>query len=142
MVNFVAAQALAKKLIEANGRDITLIKLSEVPADTSKPWRGPTSAAVFLPGTPDPTVVVKKGYTTKAVFVKSETEMGMDFADATGTLVRNGELAFLIPAVDLEPEEVEEFDSIDDGGRTWKIIDVDLLKPGPLRIMYVLKVTG
>ena len=41
MVDYTALAATATRLIEANGRSITVLARSQLPDDSAKPWRGP-----------------------------------------------------------------------------------------------------
>ena len=129
MVDYVSFQNLAERLIEANGRTISLVRRDQDnPADPAKPWRGSTEAATI-------TVVVK------GVFIEFEKE------DFDGTLVRRGDKRVLIADKSVIDEggsaanlKIEDYDHILDGGVRWKIMKAELIEPGPLRIMFDLQV--
>ena len=48
MVDFVSLAATAQRLIEENGRSVTLFRKDRTPANAAEPWRGPDLTA------PDP----------------------------------------------------------------------------------------
>ena len=129
MVDYVAFRSLAERLIEANGRDISLVRRDQDnPTDPAKPWRGSTEAATI-------TVVVK------GVFIEFEKE------DFDGTLVRRGDKRILIADKSVTDEggsatnlKIEDYDHVLDGGTRWKIMKAELIEPGPLRIMFDLHV--
>ena len=129
MVDYVSFQNLAERLIEANGRDLSLVRRDQDnPVDPAKPWRGSTEAATI-------TVVVK------GVFVDFEKQ------DFDGSLVRRGDKRVLIAAKSVTDEggsaanlKIEDYDHVLDAGVRWKIITAELVEPGPLRILFDLQV--
>lgn len=128
MVNFVSFQNLAERLIEENGRTISLVRRDQDnPTDPAKPWRGSTEAAEI-------TVVVK------GVFIEYEK---MDF---DGSLVRRGDKRLLVAAKSVTDEssasnlKIEDYDHVLDGLVRWKIITAELIEPGDLRIMFDIQV--
>jgi hypothetical protein len=129
MVDYVSFRNLAERLIEANGRTISLVRRDQDnPTDPAKPWRGSTEAAEI-------TVVVK------GVFIEFEKE------DFDGTLVRRGDKRVLIAAKSVTDEgggaanlKIEDYDHILDGGTRWKIMKAELIEPGDTRILFDLHV--
>jgi hypothetical protein len=129
MVDYVSFQNLAERLIEANGRDLSLVRRDQVNlTDPTKPWRGSTEVDTI-------TVVVK------GVFIDFEKE------DFDGSLVRRGDKRVLIAAKSVTDEggnasnlKIEDYDHILDAGVRWKIITVETIEPGPLRIMFDIQV--
>lgn len=129
MVNYVSFQNLAERLIEANGRDLSLVRRDQGnPTDPAKPWRGSTEVDTI-------TVVVK------GVFIEFEKE------DFDGTLVRRGDKRVLIADKSVTDEggsasnlKIEDYDHVLDGGTRYKILSAELIEPGPLRIMFDLQV--
>ena len=128
MVNFVSFQNLAERLIEENGRTISLVRRDQGNlTDPAKPWRGSTEA--------DEITVVVKG-----VFIEYEK---MDF---DGSLVRRGDKRLLVAAKSVTDEssasnlKIEDYDHVLDGGVRWKIITAELIEPGDLRIMFDIQV--
>ncbi len=127
-LDYVSFQNLAERLIEENGRTISLVRRDQGnPTDPSKPWRGSTEA--------DEITVVVKG-----VFVEFEKQ------DFDGTLVRRGDKRILIADKSVNDEssasnlKIEDYDHVLDGGVRWKIITAELIEPGDLRIMFDIQV--
>lgn len=129
MVDYVAFRNLAERLIEANGRTLSLVRRDQGnPTDPSKPWRGSTEAGEI--------VVVVQG-----IVIEFEKE------DFDGTLVRRGDKRILIADKSVIDEggsatnlKIEDYDHVLDGGTRWKIMTAELIEPGPLRIMFDLHV--
>lgn len=125
MVDFASFRNLAERLIEANGRELSLVRRDQGnPTDPAKPWRGSTEAGTI-------TVVVK------GVFIEFEKE------DFDGTLVRRGDKRVLIADKSVTDEggsaanlKIEDYDHILDGGTRWKIMKAELIAPGDTRIMF------
>lgn len=119
MVNYVRAAATAKRLIEENGRDVTLVRKNQTSADNAKPWRGPATAVNVTVGT------------VKAVFYPIDEE------DEKGGLLRRGEEKMMIAHDSLAvPEDLEDIDHVSDGGRIYKVVKACPLGPGDVRIAY------
>ena len=127
-LDYTSFQNLAERLIEANGRTLSLVRRDQGnPTDPAKPWRGSTEA--------DEITVVVTG-----VVVEFEKE------DFDGSLVRRGDKRILIADKSVNDEssasnlQIEDYDHVLDGSVRWKIINAELIEPGPLRIMYDLHV--
>ena len=128
-LNYTKFRLLAERLIEANGRDISLVRRDQGnPTDPNKPWRGSTEA--------DEIIVVVKG-----VFTEFEKE------DFDGTLVRRGDKRVLIADKSVIDEgggaanlKIEDYDHILDGGTRWEIMKAELIEPGSTRILFDLHV--
>ncbi len=129
MVDYASFRNLAERLIEANGRDLSLVRRDQDnPTDPAKPWRDSTEAATI-------TVIVK------GVFIEFEKE------DFDGSLVRRGDKRVLIADKSIIDEGgsaanliIEDYDELVDAGVRWKIINADTIEPGDTRIMYDLHV--
>ena len=119
MVNYVKAAATTKRLIEANGRDVTLVRKNQTPADANKPWRSPATAVNVTVGT------------VKAVFYPIEEK------DEDGGLLRRGEEKMMIAHDSLaSPSDLEDIDHVSDNGRIYKVVTACPLGPGSVRIAY------
>lgn len=117
MVNYASLAATAQRLIEANGRDVTLVKLSEVPADAAKPWRGTTDAPTEVTAK-----AVMRGYTKEEV---------------DGDLIRRGDQEAIIAELSVPGQEIEEFELLrDDEDQEWRIMNVEKVRPGPLTLVF------
>lgn len=122
MVNYTSLAATAKRLIESNGRDVTLVRLSETPVIPSQPWRGTTTASTTV--------------TAKAVIVAFLEE------EVDGELIRRGDLRAVIAENSIVPSQpIEDFTLLrDDENQEWKILDVQKVRPGPVTIVYKLQI--
>jgi hypothetical protein len=121
MVNYVRIAATAKRLIEENGRDVTLIKKTRAPADSAAPWRGPTS--------PGNTTVD----TIKAVIYPKEEK------NSEGELVYMGyEVAMLAHDSLAAPSDLTTLDAVVDEGLTYKVTKASKIGPGDTVITYEL----
>ena len=128
-LNYTSFQNLAERLIESNGRTLSLVRRDQGnPVDSAKPWRESTEAAEIT-------------VTVLGVFIEFEKE------DFDGTLVRRGDKRVLIAAKSVTDEggsasnlKIEDYDHVLDATTRWKIITAELIEPGPLRIMFDLQV--
>lgn len=118
-----------KRLIAENGRDITLYKLSKTTADPNKPWKGP--------GTPVP----GGAYATKGVFAVPATSIptesrGLAFDWVSKDLLSQARHVILVAALDA-PDLRDYTSFVDEDGKSQGIIWGQLLKPGPVGLLYV-----
>lgn len=117
--------ALAKRLIDKNGRPITIVNLGETPADPTKPWRGAADAraeATEVPG-------------TGAFVTGAPGELGITFENGAPD-----SQVVLFPAADDDGETLEDFDEIVDGSTRWRIVETKILQPGTTRFIYAFLV--
>ena len=129
MVDYASFRLLAERLIEENGRDLSLVRRDQGnPTDPAKPWRGSTEA--------DEITVVVKGVV-----------IGFEKEDFDGTLVRRGDKQILIADKSVIDEggsasnlKIEDYDHVLDGDVRWKILTAELIEPGDTRIMFDLHV--
>ena len=138
MVDFVRASATAKRLIEKNGRVVSLFKLNREADDSTKPWRGSTRRPNIAQG--------GGGIAVKMAFVPPRgTGLGKNIErdPATGALsVLFDEVGLLasdsIPAP-FTPKDVEEADTvIDDDDSVWRIVVREHLRPADKSVMFSL----
>jgi len=128
--DYTGNAATAKRLVEKFGRAVTVYKRSRTPADAGKPWQGPTDTpadfatfiAVFVPAA---------GGGLGKILVDKAAEL-----DVTIT-----QEVILSPESDLT-FDLNDADSILDGGRAYKVHVREELKPGDLSLLFVLGVTG
>lgn len=128
-MNYVRLALLAKRLIDANGRDISLFKLDATAANALKPWRGPgvqtTSDQV----------------TTRAVFAIGNTSIptesrGLAFDWVDKELLKVTRHVCLVAASGLP--DLTEYKVINDGdAKNWNILWGQCLQPGTERLLYV-----
>lgn len=134
MTNYPRAAATAKRLIEANGRTVTLRKENRLPADNSKPWRGPDTTAA-----PD----VSEGgasLTVLACFVGvSGTSLGKRAKDVADASLKDLQSVALVASSSLSgTPDLSQFDTLIDGSQIYRIIATEELRPSTLSIMWEL----
>lgn len=123
MVNYVRSAATAKRLIEENGRTVTLYRKVRTPVDVAKPWRGPDTT----PATPDPNIVAQ----VKAVIYPVKEE------DVDDGLVRLGMQTAMVAHDSLSPtQDLSDIDAIKDGSYTYKVVKAVVIGPGDVKLVY------
>lgn len=131
MVNFTNAAATAKRLVEANGRSVSLVKHNRTPDSSSAPWRG--SATTPASGTGgDP------GTSVLACFVSDAGGLGREVRDLDGQLVTEFDQTCLVAATSAPGIDLEAYDRVLDGGVSWKIVGRAQLKPASTSVLWVL----
>lgn len=126
-IDYTEMAAVAQELIDDNGRDVTLIRWKQAPADANKPWEGPDDPR----GTPDAT------NTIKGCFVPtSGSGLGKDTIDEDA-LKRTAEVCLIVPGAGFDLATANE---LIDGGVHKKITFVQTLKPGATVLLYYMGV--
>lgn len=118
-MDFVRMAALAKKLIEANGRTVTFVQLA-APTDPAKPWRADAP-------------VVAASVTQKAAFVSlSSRHLGIELTqEQLNSRANELVLAGAAPSLDLL-----HVNQIIDGTETFSIEWVQTVKPADTAVFY------
>ncbi len=124
MADFTALAAVAKTLIDANGRTVSIVRKGSHAQDSDMPWRGTDDY-------PETTI------TGKAVFV-SESDLGHTVRDSEDT--RRADKVALFAANDDGGHSLEEFHVIVDGSVEWKIGRAEVLQPADTRLLYMFEV--
>ena len=124
MADFVKLAKTAKRLIEANGRQVSVLKQAAVPADPAKPWRGQNTAPVAT-------------VSGKAVFV-SPGDLGIVQQNLDN--VKRADMVALFAAANDAGQTLEKFDLIQDGTVLWKILRAELLQPATKKMLYMFEV--
>lgn len=127
MVNYVRLAAVAKRLIETNGRTVTLYRRSTTPADPTKPWRGADE---------DDTETLD---VIGAFVGDTDTDLGQLLALAGGTLTGRSGKVLLVAADSAPAEDLESFNGVLDGDVSWAIQSIETLAPGPVILMHQLR---
>ena len=114
----MALEDTAVRLIAKFGRDASILLKGSAADTPSEPWDGAVSE-----GVPE---------TVKAVF--------LDFADnqIDGTVIQAGDQRVLVAAKG--NPAIDTADSIIDGGRRWRVVNAELLKPGNTEYLWTLQV--
>lgn len=125
MADFVKLAMTATRLIAANGRDVTFIKLDATPTNPAQPWRGNA----------DPRVGPAGSITVRAVNV-SDGGLGMRADD--NELLKRSEKQFIVAGS--AGAALETYNEILDGTARWRILFVDVLEPAGTRLLYFVGV--
>lgn len=117
MVDLAPLIVTAQRLITENGRSVTFIQHDSTPAVSANPWDGPTDARAA----PDSTAVMD------AVFVNPGSAAQLGLATEQADLIMKSEQIMIVSpgAVDLDI-----FQEVLDAGTYWKIMNIQVLKPG------------
>lgn len=130
MVDYVRLAAVSKRLIEANGRKLIMIRPNEVAGDINKPWNGPmdtakqttvTISGVFVP----PNTVRQFGLTALGT--------GTEFEDL---IAYSEQVAIVYP----EDHDLKQFTFMRDSGIDWNIIGLQVLRPGDIQLLAFIGV--
>lgn len=124
MVDYVKLAATAERLIEANGRSVTVTQQGQTPTDPTKPWRGQSTP-------------VRDSVVGIAVVVDPAT-MGYEVQNVDN--VKRADMLVLFAANNDGGKSLENFDTITDGSIVWKILRTQVLKPGATRLLYIFEV--
>lgn len=123
-MNYLRSQATAKRLIEANGRDVTLIRKNDYVTDSNKPWRGNDGNNNMEP-------VDEEVGTIKAVVYPYNDR------DIDGNNVRRGDSMMIIAHTSLSPvEDLKDIEFVDDGSRRYRVMNAGKIAPGDTIIAY------
>lgn len=132
MVDYTRLAATAKRLVEKNGRTLSLYKRSRTASAPLQPWRGtveqdPAGAGISVIGV----VVPAAG----SGFGRART--------VDGTLAESFDEVAIVAAASLpDGVELEGFSNLVDDSRSWKIDGVEKLKPGDTSLLYVLRLSS
>lgn len=125
MADFTRLAAVAKRLIDKNGRTVLVVKQGDTPQDSDQPWRGQGTYPI-------------NSVSGKAVFV-SEASLGYTARDKDN--VKRADMVALFAAANDTGESLETYDVILDGGVTWQILKTELLQPADTRVLYIFEVS-
>ena len=145
MVDYVRLAATAKRLIEANGREVTLYRRQRTPSDSTKAWRGasrttPPEASMgpvkvaFVPAGGSGSGEVFLGF-----LLAQEGEQETKVIRQVGLLAVDSVAALSPPPAELDPGR---YDHLVDGERPISIARVAELRPGDVALIYVLGLSG
>lgn len=118
-MDYVRLAALAKKLIEKNGRSVTFRQLSATPTDPTTPWRTTAPA-------------VAASATQNAAFVSlSSRHLGIELTQEQLNLRANEMVLAGGSALDML-----KINQIVDGAETYAVQWVQTIKPGDTAVFY------
>ena len=138
MADYNKFKVLAKRLIETNGRPITLLRSGNTPNNNLKPWRGSINQA---------TNTAISSINTIGLFVHPFLDSDLLTFVATMAVPYNDtvDIANVLIHADLldgvVESKIELYDYLKDNDTIYKIKKVKLLAPGDTRIAYALEVS-
>jgi hypothetical protein len=135
---------IALRLIEENGRDTVFVKFNRTPDDPAAPWQGSSATpATAAEGDRQP---------ARAAFVPPQ---GAFFGRSIGpfdprrarsvdetSFERLDQVALIAAAGLPSTVDLETFDAVEDGGRAWRIVNVETLKPADIPLVYAVGLVG
>lgn len=124
-MDYARAQALALKLIQKNGKEITFQRLDATAADPEKPWKGP--------GAP----TVAQSVDTVGVSLPHASFVDLGFLSVDDELLKRTEQVLLVPG---GATDLESFTNVLDQGVRWRIEWVRTLKPATVTVLYAFGV--
>lgn len=117
MVHFERFAATAQRLIDKNGRQVTLVELDGAPATPSQPWKGAA----------DPRAAPASTLTLNAVFVEPNSANKLGLSAVSNDLIKRSEqILMLAPGIAVD---TTIFHLVTDGAVNWKIQGVEVLRP-------------
>lgn len=123
-INYTSILATAQRLINANGRTVSVIRLSRALDDAGKPWRGTANPRT----TPDAT------QSLKGVFVSAGSATDLGFLTEVPETIAL-EHKFMITAA-VTGVELEDYDEVVDDSKYYKIVRCQKLQPGDTALLY------
>lgn len=124
MGRFDSSAALAKRLIDLNGEDVTVTTFSATPADPTKPWLAATNAS--------------SAATTRAVFLNYDTaDGGKQYANDTEVHKEVKKVLLAANGLTVAPSPQGTIERQD--GTTFRMASVKLLDPGGQKVLYEIE---
>lgn len=128
-INYVKLAATALKLINANGRSVSLSVSSRTPTDPTMPWRGTDGTAT--------TITVKAViYPFDFAEVASGGSKEAYSRDLIHDNVRRGDMQAIVAASAIVGIDPLKADYMLDGTITWHVINVAAIQPGDTAVAY------
>lgn len=127
MIDYNRLATVCEQMVANAGRSVTLIRKSRTPSDALAPWKGPSTA-----GTLDTEV---EGH---AVFVHPTALGELGRRDEGEAIERRAQQIALVAAAP-QADQLELFDALTDTlSGAWRILWVETLQPGEVRILYMI----
>lgn len=126
MVDYANMLLVAERLVEANGRTVTVTREDRTPADPAKPWEGQAD-----PGTDSALALL-------AVLLEYDTD------EVDGTVIERSDMRALVAAKSADDAagaavDLTTYDHLDDGADHWRIVGARKVKPGAVVLLYDLQ---
>lgn len=130
MVDYSQLATTAKRLVDANGRSVTFVKMDRTPADASKPWRGAAA----------PTSSPAATLAAIGVFVEPSSASRLGISSEESDLVKRSTKIMIVALGSGSSEDLKDYDQVLDEGNYWKITAVEQLKPGDTSLLFFVGV--
>lgn len=127
MVDYAKLAKTAERLVNVNGRVITLVRKSETAADPLKPWKGPQAGETLL--------------TMKGVFVPPNTvrQFGITSLGQGTEFVDMISFSEHIAIVFQGENDIREYTTLRDGV-DWNILGIQVLRPADINLLAFIGV--
>ncbi len=123
----------AQRLINREGRTVTLHLAPAAPTDANKPWLGnatpPAGATLTLKAVFDSQ---KEGELAKTLFAA--------LTGGSGAPPRRPRNSFIVAGLDLGTTDVSTIMEVTDGSQLWRVTGVEPIKPGDTLFAAILEV--
>lgn len=128
-LNYTSLRATAERLIEENGRTLTLVRKDQGnPVDPAKPWRASTGAAEITVDVIGVVLEFEKDEVDGTLVLKTDKRV---FVADKSVVDEGGSAANL---------KIEDYSDLVDGTTRYRIINPTTIEPGGQRIYYDLQV--
>lgn len=124
MVDFIRLANTAKRLIDENGRSITVNRKSTTSANANRPWGS--------------TVTTNADTLTTIALEASSMGQGAGGRKTyiTQEVLRQDQKSFLINAIDSTGKDLTLFDELIDNEENYSVETVDIFQPGSVILLY------
>ena len=129
MKDYSKTLATAKRIVRDKGRQITLVKFSPTPPSPSQPWLGPTNPSA-----------TSSEVSVYAVGVHPTLLSYLGFNATQVDLAKNMKEVFVVEPGETDPENLDKYNVLRDGGIDYKISSMEKLRPGTLTLLYFIGV--
>jgi hypothetical protein len=123
--------ALAKKLINKEGREISFLKLAGTSVDPDRPWKGAARPA----GEPPP---ISHIAVAMAVFLPVGSGFSKEYK--IDELFKGAEQMLLTSPHDSSTVNLAEYNLVEDDGVRWRIVGVLELRPANQTVLFAMGV--
>lgn len=127
-MDYAALLATAKRLIRANGRQITLVQLGTATPDASKPWLGNE------PATEVATTVIS------AVAVPASQSSSLGFRAEQIDLLKDVSEVMVVEPGEDTPDTLDSYHLVRQGAADYRIAFVERLRPADVTLLYFIGV--
>ena len=120
MVDYTSLAATAQRLIEKNGRTVTITKMSQVAADPNKPHRARNPAT-------------QTSVSPKAVIVPFDREQ------VDGSNVMVDDKMVMVAQSSVTGVDLSSYDYVTDGSDQYDIVKVSKIQPGDTSVVFMIQ---